>query len=189
MKRLLPGVPFCCAVASGSRPVPCPCPRLEGDIPKRARERPTVRQLSFSCSQPLSFSLLLVVVVKASVGRLRPDFLARCKPVDGVCTGPPALVAEGRKSARRPQALRPRPHGTRAHHRCRTRALRARRLSERARGAGVRLPRLRGHLLGRQAAAHARAAAGGHQRLPASVLTLGGAGRGRGRVENKQQRN
>ena len=62
----------------------------------------------------LSFSLLLVVVVKASVGRLRPDFLARCKPVDGVCTGPPALVAEGRKSARRPQALRPRPHGTRA---------------------------------------------------------------------------
>ena len=35
----------------------------------------------------LSFSLMLVAIIKAAAGRLRPDFLARCKPVDGVCTG------------------------------------------------------------------------------------------------------
>ena len=47
----------------------------------------------------LSYTLLLVALIKAAVGRLRPDFLARCVPVDGVCTGVPAEVTEGRKSA------------------------------------------------------------------------------------------
>jgi|EP00908_Phaeocystis_cordata_P007734 diacylglycerol diphosphate phosphatase/phosphatidate phosphatase len=46
----------------------------------------------------LSFSLMLVAIIKAAAGRLRPDFLARCKPVDGVCTGAPHDVIEGRKS-------------------------------------------------------------------------------------------
>eukprot|EP00900_Chrysochromulina_parva_P000450 jgi/Chrpa1/10405/Chrysochromulina_OHIO_Genome00004275-RA len=32
------------------------------------------------------------------VGRLRPDFLARCVPVNGVCTGVASVVEEGRRS-------------------------------------------------------------------------------------------
>ncbi|KAI8899703.1 phosphatidic acid phosphatase type 2/haloperoxidase [Globomyces pollinis-pini] len=35
---------------------------------------------------------------KIWVGRLRPDFLDRCKPVDDKCTGSAKSVEEGRKS-------------------------------------------------------------------------------------------
>lgn len=47
--------------------------------------------------------LLMKMVVEAAknrVGRLRPDFLARCawSILEGACTGPPALVMDGRKS-------------------------------------------------------------------------------------------
>ena len=44
------------------------------------------------------FSLLLTEMIKVTAGRLRPDFLHRCKPFNGVCTGDPRTVAEGRKS-------------------------------------------------------------------------------------------
>ena len=54
----------------------------------------------------LSYTLLLVALIKAAVGRLRPDFLARCVLVDGACTGVPHEVTEGRKSAPR-QPLEP----------------------------------------------------------------------------------
>lgn len=46
----------------------------------------------------LSLTLVIVSLVKVSVGRLRPDFLARCKPIDGLCTGAPKDIREGRKS-------------------------------------------------------------------------------------------
>lgn len=36
--------------------------------------------------------------IKIVAGRLRPDFLDRCKPQGDVCTGDPSLVLDGRKS-------------------------------------------------------------------------------------------
>lgn len=35
---------------------------------------------------------------KVVAGRLRPDFLDRCQPKDGICTGDPHAIKEGRKS-------------------------------------------------------------------------------------------
>jgi diacylglycerol diphosphate phosphatase/phosphatidate phosphatase len=35
---------------------------------------------------------------KVSIGRMRPDFLDRCRPVDNVCTGDAKVVTEGRHS-------------------------------------------------------------------------------------------
>ena len=46
----------------------------------------------------LGAALLIVSGVKVCVGRLRPDFLARCVPVAKACTGDPHDVMEGRKS-------------------------------------------------------------------------------------------
>lgn len=49
----------------------------------------------------LSAALATTAVVenmKNAFGRLRPDFLDRCQPVDGVCTGEAAAVRDGRKS-------------------------------------------------------------------------------------------
>lgn len=46
----------------------------------------------------LAFAFVFVCVVKVSVGRLRPDFIARCMPQGGVCTGDPMVIQEGRKS-------------------------------------------------------------------------------------------
>ena len=44
-------------------------------------------------------ALFLVCLVKNRVGRLRPDFLARCLPdANGVCTGDAKTILEGRKS-------------------------------------------------------------------------------------------
>ena len=43
-------------------------------------------------------SLALTEMIKVTAGRLRPDFLDRCKPVSGVCTGDAAVISEGRKS-------------------------------------------------------------------------------------------
>ena len=46
----------------------------------------------------LASTLLAVCLVKNQVGRLRPDFLDRCKLVGGVCTGNAHDIMEGRKS-------------------------------------------------------------------------------------------
>ncbi|RKO91601.1 phosphatidic acid phosphatase type 2/haloperoxidase [Blyttiomyces helicus] len=43
-------------------------------------------------------SMLVTNVVKAWAGRLRPDFLARCAPINNICTGSLHLVLEGRRS-------------------------------------------------------------------------------------------
>ncbi|WEL39716.1 phosphatidic acid phosphatase [Encephalitozoon hellem] len=40
----------------------------------------------------------IVENMKNMVGRLRPDFLSRCSPVGGKCTGSPKLILEGRRS-------------------------------------------------------------------------------------------
>lgn len=80
----------------------------------------------------LSYTLLLVALIKAAVGRLRPDFLARCVLVDGACTGVPHEVTEGRKSAPR-QPHEPCPCPPSSQHPALTRAALPprRRLSER----------------------------------------------------------
>lgn len=36
--------------------------------------------------------------IKKTAGRLRPDFLDRCKPLNGTCTGDALLISEGRVS-------------------------------------------------------------------------------------------
>lgn len=52
----------------------------------------------------LSFLLACLVTssivenMKNMIGRLRPDFLSRCSPTGGKCTGNPRLIIEGRKS-------------------------------------------------------------------------------------------
>jgi len=46
----------------------------------------------------LAITLCFICLVKNAVGRLRPDFLARCRPVDGRCTGEATMITEGRKS-------------------------------------------------------------------------------------------
>jgi len=48
--------------------------------------------------EALGVTMLLTGVLKVSVGRLRPDFLARCEPVALQCTGDPVEVREGRLS-------------------------------------------------------------------------------------------
>jgi len=49
------------------------------------------------CSS-LSLALTLICLIKNNVGRLRPDFLARCVPVNGLCSHSGPEVMEGRKS-------------------------------------------------------------------------------------------
>jgi len=46
----------------------------------------------------IAVALFFVSLVKVNVGRLRPDFLARCQPSDGVCSGDAHDIMEGRKS-------------------------------------------------------------------------------------------
>ena len=36
--------------------------------------------------------------IKLTSGRLRPDFLDRCQPINNICTGRSSLVIDGRKS-------------------------------------------------------------------------------------------
>jgi diacylglycerol diphosphate phosphatase/phosphatidate phosphatase len=55
-------------------------------------------QLWLGLLSSLAAVLFIVCAIKVSVGRLRPDFLARCVPRDGVCTGDAHDVLEGRKS-------------------------------------------------------------------------------------------
>lgn len=55
-------------------------------------------QLFLGVLSSVSIALCIVCVVKNCIGRLRPDFIARCQPVDGKCTGDPLVIMEGRKS-------------------------------------------------------------------------------------------
>ncbi|KAF7683360.1 Phospholipid phosphatase 5 [Astathelohania contejeani] len=43
-------------------------------------------------------TLAITNSIKAAVGSLRPDFLDRCKLINGICTGNPDSIIEGRKS-------------------------------------------------------------------------------------------
>lgn len=44
------------------------------------------------------FTSAIVENFKNVVGRLRPDFIARCIPIEGICTGNIGRIKEGRKS-------------------------------------------------------------------------------------------
>ena len=56
-------------------------------------------ELWLGVTSSVACALFLVCFVKAAVGRLRPDFLARCNPdANLVCTGAASLVEEGRRS-------------------------------------------------------------------------------------------
>lgn len=57
-----------------------------------------LNEMALGLYSSVGSTLLLVCIVKVMVGRMRPDFIARCKPVDGVCTGAAKAVLEGRKS-------------------------------------------------------------------------------------------
>ena len=51
----------------------------------------------------VAFTVLLTEIIKDSVGRLRPDFLARCQPAQNQvnnppCNGDPTIIRQGRKS-------------------------------------------------------------------------------------------
>lgn len=50
-------------------------------------------------SEAFALTLFVTLVLKKSVGSLRPDFLARCQPdASGSCTGDPHTIAAGRDS-------------------------------------------------------------------------------------------
>lgn len=55
-------------------------------------------QLLLGVFSSVGVALCLVCLTKNYIGRLRPDFVARCQPVAGKCTGDRAVVMEGRKS-------------------------------------------------------------------------------------------
>ncbi|KAG9394108.1 PAP2 superfamily [Carpediemonas membranifera] len=54
----------------------------------------------FAVAPDISFTLTMFLTnaLKLAAGRLRPDFLDRCQPVDGVCTGYATTIFEGRLS-------------------------------------------------------------------------------------------
>lgn len=64
----------------------------------RSRRRGDLNQALLGLLSSLAVALTLVCIVKNAVGRLRPDFLARCKPLNGVCSQTGPEVIEGRKS-------------------------------------------------------------------------------------------
>ena len=57
-----------------------------------------VAELWLGLLSSVGLAFTVVSLVKSQVGRLRPDFLARCVPVNGVCTGVASVVEEGRRS-------------------------------------------------------------------------------------------
>ena len=64
----------------------------------RVRAPHLLSELWLGLLSSLAVALVLVCIGKLYIGRLRPDFLARCLPVNGVCTGDRATIREGRKS-------------------------------------------------------------------------------------------
>jgi|TARA_B100000524_G_scaffold332183_2_gene219192 diacylglycerol diphosphate phosphatase/phosphatidate phosphatase len=63
-----------------------------------ARRLQSFNQAALGLCSSIAVTLTIVCIVKNGYGRLRPDFLARCEPVDGVCTGDARVIQEGRKS-------------------------------------------------------------------------------------------
>ena len=54
---------------------------------------------SLGLAEALALTLVTTVALKRAVGRLRPDFLARCQPdASGACTGDSDDILEGRQS-------------------------------------------------------------------------------------------
>ena len=68
----------------------------------RRRRSSDLNQAWLGLLSSVALALTLVCIVKNNVGRLRPDFLARCKPVgvgaDAACSNVGPEVLEGRKS-------------------------------------------------------------------------------------------
>lgn len=52
----------------------------------------------FYCLTAQFLTLSITNFLKITVGRLRPDFLGRCQPIGGKCTGSLTDIIEGRKS-------------------------------------------------------------------------------------------
>ncbi len=58
-----------------------------------------VHNAALGLSEALAMTLFVTLVLKKSVGSLRPDFLARCRPdASGACTGDADQIAAGRDS-------------------------------------------------------------------------------------------
>lgn len=62
------------------------------------RRAQLLAELWLGLAGSITFAFALICTVKAAVGRLRPDFLARCVPVGGLCTGAADVILEGRRS-------------------------------------------------------------------------------------------
>lgn len=91
----LPAV-VCAGVAFAASPARSPTGAL---IRMRWRATPRLlAELWLGLFSSVGCAFAFVCFVKAHVGRLRPDFLARCMPVNGACTGDVLVVEEGRRS-------------------------------------------------------------------------------------------
>ena len=55
-------------------------------------------ELWLGMTSSVAMAFLFTCVTKCLIGRLRPDFIARCAPMHGACTGSASVVMEGRKS-------------------------------------------------------------------------------------------
>ena len=92
---------LCASGVIAHRPSLLPVPDLSTHTSSSSIYPPTSPSLAFFVA--VTFTLLITEVIKNSVGRLRPDFLARCQPEQNQinnpsCNGDPAVVKEGRKS-------------------------------------------------------------------------------------------
>ena len=73
--------------------VACPLPR---GVPNKWW---LLSEMLLGLLSSVGFAFVLVCFIKVRVGRLRPDFVARCAPTNNrICTGAANVVAEGRKS-------------------------------------------------------------------------------------------
>ena len=67
--------------------------------PRHVSRMRLLSELWLGLTSSVAMGFLFICIVKSMVGRLRPDFIARCQPnADGICTGDAAVVTEGRKS-------------------------------------------------------------------------------------------
>ncbi len=57
-----------------------------------------VHHATLGLGEALAVTLVITSTLKVSIGRLRPDFLARCQPVNLECTGDPVVIRTGRRS-------------------------------------------------------------------------------------------